>query len=261
MILRILLALAAFLAVPAFAQTPCAPPAAASNGLVPQQGHQWNGRSWSIRAGMVWNKAVPHAVCLGDNYARFELRDTPNDRGPNDAAKKRRAEIGTDAGYRNGTTYWVAYSFKLHVEGINTKLGNTLDQFQDPEGSSPSISHRIVACSASSSRACLRTTTRVSGDSTISRGEVPISLDTPHDLVMRFQMGALGFQETYLDGKLVSSYRGVIGSTRKDGYGLRIGAYGAPLGGMTLVWEYRNLTPLASTADLSARIAAPPTWG
>lgn len=237
-------------------------PTTGPNGLVQATGYPWHGRKYKMANGMAWNTKVPYAVRLGtdSDYARFELRDTPNDHGPNDPAKKRRCEMGTEAGWKNGVTYWFAFSFRVHVDGLNKSLGQTLTQFQDPEGSSPSIAHRIQYDDKVPGKVILNTTTRVSGGSTISRGKVPLSLDTDHDLVIEFQMGANGFERTWLDGKMVSEYHGVIGSTRKDGYGFRFGCYGAPLSGMTVVQEYKNFAPYASTADQSARISAPPAW-
>ena len=238
---------------------PCTTPASGSTSV------SWLGKKFKMANGRAWNGATPYAVCLGssNDYARFELRDTSNDHGPNDASTKRRAEIGNNADYRNGVTYWMAYSVRVHVDGLNKSLGNTMDQFQDPEGSSPSISHRLVNCS-SPGGACLNTTTRYNqdgaGGKTVSRGQVPFALDTTHDLVMQFQMGKNGFQKTWLDGKLVSDYQGPIGSAVKDSYGLRIGTYGAPLSGMTIVQEYRNIAPFPSTASLDKRIASKPAW-
>jgi len=216
--------------------------------------------------GRAWNTVTPHAVCLGTNsdYARFELRDSTYDHGPNDPSLKRRAEIGNNAGYRNGVTYWMAYRVRAHVEGLNRSPGNTMDQFQDPLGSSPSISHRLVYCTSSPSLACLRTTTRYdedgAGGATISRGEAPFALDMPHDIVVQFQMGANGFEKTWLDGQLVSQYSGPIGTTMSDGYGLRIGTYGQPLSGMSIVQEYKNIAPFPSTTNLAARTAANLVW-
>ncbi|HEX8841586.1 MAG TPA: heparin lyase I family protein [Sphingomicrobium sp.] len=213
--------------------------------------------------GTAWNSKTPYAVCLGttSDYVRFELRDTTNDHGANDASFKRRAEIGTNANYMNGTTYWMAYSVKAHVNGLNKSLGNTFDQFQDPLGSSPSISHRLVYCGG---QACLLTTTRFdedgAGGATVNRGQVPFTLDTPHDIVVQFQMGANGFEKTYLDGKLVSQYSGPIGTKVGDNYGLRIGTYGAPLSGMSIVQEYKNIAPFPSTASLSSRLTSSPAW-
>ncbi|HEX8840753.1 MAG TPA: hypothetical protein VF757_00490, partial [Sphingomicrobium sp.] len=164
----------------------------------------WNGRKWSMRNGRAWNVVTPYAVCFGttDDYVRFELRDSQFDHGANDETLKRRAEIGNNAGYRNGVTYWMAFSVRTHVDGLNKSLGNTMDQFQDPLGSSPSISHRLVYCTTSPSLACLRTTTRYDedgqGGATVNRGQVPFALDVPHDIVVQFQMGANGFERTWL---------------------------------------------------------------
>lgn len=243
----------------AAAAYPCATPAVGSKSVT------WNGRKYKMANGRAWNSQTPYAVCLGssNDYVRFELRDTSNDHGPNDASSKRRAELGTQAGYKNGVTYWVAYSTKAHVNGLNKNLGQTMDQFQDPEGSSPSISHRLVNCS-SPGGACMNTTTRYnqdgSGGKTVSRGQVPFALDVPHDIVMQFQMGSNGFQKTWLDGKLVSDYKGPIGSSRQDGYDLRFGTYGAPISGMSIVQEYKNFSAFGSTASLSNRITSRPAW-
>ena len=237
--------------------TSCQTPAAGSTGVT------WLGKKWKMANGRAWNNNTPYAVCLGStsDYVRFELRDTSYDHGANDPSTKRRAEIGVDPGYVNGVTYWMAYSIKSHVNGLNKNLGNTMDQFQDPLGSKPSISHRLVYCGG---QACLLTTTRYdedgSGGLTVDRGQVPFALDTAHDIVVQFQMGANGFEKTWLDGKLVSQYTGPIGTTKGDGYGLRIGTYGAPITGMSIVQEYKNLAPLASTASLASRVTGAPAW-
>lgn len=205
-------------------------------------------RKFKMANGIPWNGGKsPYAVCLNNStgYVRFELHDTPYDHGSNDPSQKRRAEIGTSIDYVNGVTYTTEFDITSKVVGLNKALGNTMDQFQDPKGGSPSISHRLVYCTNSASLACLRTTTRYdedgAGGNTVNRGQVPFSLGVQHHVKVTFQMGLNGSEVTTLDGLVVSQYRGPIGSSVANGYGLRIGTYGAPLNGMAITQEYRNI--------------------
>ena len=231
--------------------------ATGSNGLVPKS-FNWLGRSWTNRNGMVWNTHVPYAVRLATGAIRFELHDTPSDRGPNDADFKRRAEIGTSVAWPNGKDIWFAFSVKDVITGGDlTKVGQTLNQFQSTDGSSPAFANRLQYCGdASPSKICLVQTTRLTGGSTKTVGKGAYSLGQWHDVVnhIRFSSSGNGIVETWLDGKLITRWTGSFGGSD----GLRLGNYGAPLGGMTQVREYKNISPFPSTNDLSARVSNPP---
>lgn len=245
----------------------CQAPAAGANGYVPRNGALWPflNLKLGMSNGMTWNHETPYAVCLGtdSDYVRFELRDTPFDHGQNDAAKKRRAEIGIATNSRNGVTYWFAYSNKTSIVAPNglKNVGETQFQWQDPKGSSPSFAIRLVFCKTSPSQVCLRATTRYDedgkGGDTVTRGVTPYALGIAHNIVTKVQTGGSGLMEAYLDGQLFASYVGPIGTTQGDGYDLRLGTYGAPLSGMTIVSEYKNIN-FPTTNDLSGRIGAAP---
>lgn len=231
--------------------------ATGSNGLAPKS-FNWLGRTWTNRNGMVWNTKVPYAVRLASGAIRFELHDTPNDRGPNDADFKRRAEIGTSVAWPNGKDIWFAFSVKDVITGGDlTKLGQTVNQFQSTDGSSPAFANRLQYCGdASPSKVCLVQTTRLTGGSTKTVGKGAYSLGEWHDVVnhVRFSSTGNGIVETWLDGKLITRWTGSFGGSD----GLRLGDYGAPLAGMTHVREYKNISAFPSTTDLSGRVANPP---
>lgn len=251
MITRIALALLLCIGIvaPAAAQGSCVSPPAMTKSTT------FIGHNWSMRNGIAWNSQTPYAACLGDGYARFELRDTPYDHGANDASKKRRAEIGTNVAWQNGVEYWFAYSIKaVAVGGNQTKMGDTQNQFQSTDGSSPAFSNRLQYCSGGPM--CLVQTTRLTGGSTIKRGSGVFTLGAWHDVVdrIKFDPAGNGLVQTWLDGKLITNWSGAFGGSS----GLRIGAYGQPLGGMVLVWEYKNISPFPSTASLYGRVLSPP---
>ena len=229
----------------------------AADGLTPKY-LNWGGHKWSHRNGLVWNTKVPYAVMLKSNALRFELHDTPSDRGPNDADFKRRAEIGTNVSWPTGRDIWFAYSVKTTITGGDiTKLGNTQNQFQSTDGSSPAFSNRLQYCGAASpSKACLVQTTRLTGGSTKTVGKGAYSLGVWHDVVDRvhFSAGGDGFVQTWLDGKLITDWHGAFGGSD----GLRLGIYGAPLGGMSIVQEFKNISAFPSTTSLASRVTNPP---
>lgn len=232
-----------------------------SNGIAVKQ-FSWNGHRWNNDSGQAWNEQVPYAIAISnDGRVRFELRDTPNDRGQVDPPHKRRAEISSkDAKFQNHVTYWMAYSFKTHWScvacQVNTGAGHESMQVHWPSGASPALAFRIVPYD---SGAGFRVTTRGEGQGNIPRYSGPISLDRCHDVVFRFQLGARGFEEVWLDGKQVSNVHDVpVGTDNEDGYPMRFGPYSGELGGNLVVSEYSNLAPFPSTADLRARITSPP---
>lgn len=208
--------------------------------------------------GHAWNDQSMDTVCLGSGYAKFVLKDSPYYRGPNDDDHKRRAEIGTPVAWPMDQDIWFAFSVRDTITGGDiTQLGQTLNQFQSTDGSSPAFANRIQYCGdASPSKVCLVQTTRLTGGSTKTVGKGAYSLGEWHDVVnrIRFSASGNGVVETWLDGKLITSWTGAFGGSD----GLRIGDYGAPLGGMTHVQEYKNISAFPSTTSLFYRVTNPP---
>lgn len=211
------------------------------------------GHKWSERNGMAWNTACPYAVGIAGDRLRFELHDTPNDRGPNDPDHKRRCEIGTNVAWPN-TGFWFAYSVKTQIIGGDiTDLGNTQNQFQSTDGSSPAYANRMQYDSGSPSKVSLVQTARPTGGSSKEVGKGVYTLDEWHDVVNYIDFAA-GVAKTWLDGELITDFKGTFGGSD----GLRLGIYGAPLGGMKIVQEYANVSAFPSAADLSGRVSNPP---
>ena len=228
-----------------------APPPLGSDGLANKY-FEWDGRQWSNRNGMVWNDRVPYAVGLADGRLRFELHDTVNDRGPNDPDHKRRCEIGTNVNWPDDG-FWFAFSVKTDIIGGDlTDLGNTLNQFQSTDGSSPAFANRLQYIDG---KVYMVQTARPTGGSSKTIGKGLFELGVPHDVVNYINFRD-GVAKTWLDGKLITDWRGAFGGSD----GLRLGSYGAPLGGMKIVQEYANISAFPSAASLEGRIANPPKF-
>ena len=277
-ILSIRWALASFLSAAALAQTcACAAPTPTSTSTAGPRGYfspplqsngvavkefSWNGHRWNNDSGQAWNTQVPYAIAIGNNgRLRFELHDTPSDRGQVDPPHKRRSEISSKGDkFHNHVIYWMAYSFKTHwgcvACQVRTGSGHESMQVHWPSGASPPLAFRIAPFNGA---AGFRVTTRGDGQGNITRYTGPISLDQCHDVVFRFQLGAVGFEEVWLDGRQVSKESNIpVGTDNEDGYPMRFGPYGGELGGNLIVSEYANIAPFPSTADLRARITRPP---
>jgi hypothetical protein len=234
-----------------------------SNGLAVKY-FAWGGHQWSNDTGQAFNTLVPYALGMGSTKVRFEVHDTPNDRGQSDPLDKRRAEISSSKEkFVNGVPYWMAFSFTAHWScagcQANTRQGGEIMQVHWPSGASPPLAFRLVPYGPG---AGFRVTTRGDGQGNINRYTGPISLDQPHDVVFHFQLGAVGFEEVWLDGKQVSNVHNVpVGTDSENGYSMRLGPYyGGGLGGNVVVQEYGNVAAFPSTTSLSSRVFNRPIW-
>jgi hypothetical protein len=221
---------------------------------------------WNNDSGQVWNTQVPYAIgkCTtsdGRRRWRFELHDTPYDHGLSDPSTKRRAEIGATASYEkfhNHITYWIAFSVLEHWDNplLDTEL--RISQFLHwPSGASPAGALTVANVNG---HIVLRVTTCGDSHVNIVRAQVPYTLDVPHDFVIQTTPdGTNGVLNVWMDGKQILAFKGPVGSNIEDGYTFRAGSYNH-LGGNRAVEEMGNIAPFPSTADLSARISAPPAW-
>lgn len=238
------------------------PPPLQADGIAVKQ-FSWAGHLWNNDSGQAWNTQVPYAIQVSnDGKIRFEIRDTPNDRGQVDPPHKRRAEISSKGDkFHNHVDYWMAYSFKTHwgcvACQIQAGFGHESMQVHWPSGASPALAFRIVPYDGG---AGFRVTTRGDGEDNVTRYTGPLSLDQCHDVVFHFQLGASGFEEVWLDGKQVSNLHNIpVGTDNQDGYAMRFGPYSGQLDGNDIVAEYSNIAPFPSSADLRARITRPPS--
>lgn len=231
-----------------------------SNGVAVKR-FEWNGHKWNNDSGQAWNSNVPYAIAISGDRIRFELRDTPEDRGQVDPPHKRRAEISSLRDkFHNHVAYWMAYSFKTHWScvpcQVKTGAGHESMQVHWPSGASPALAFRVVPYQRG---AGFRVTTRGDGQENVERYTGPMSLDQCHYVVFHFQLGASGFEEVWLDGRQVSNLHGIpVGTDNEDGYPMRFGPYSGALNGNVIVSDYSNIAPFPSTADLRRRISRPP---
>jgi hypothetical protein len=233
-------------------------PPVGSDGLAPRNGLEWNGHKWGNNSGQTWNKSVPYAVGLCDSpeALRFELRDTPNDHGLNDPSFKRRAEIGSADHFKNGVDYWLFYSFLPDLDTLPAGLTLRTSQVHWPSGASPAIGDTILAQKGA---LAFRTTIKTDASESITKATVPCANRQVHHVLKHFRLGGSGFLQVWLDGRSIANFNGQIGSTKEDGYSLRVGLYGV-LKGAKAVATYANLSAFPSSADLSALIANPPQF-
>lgn len=220
----------------------------------------WDGYSWSNDSGQPWNTQVPYAIGVAPSKIRFEIHDTTNDRGQIDESYKRRAEVSSKLQFVNNTTYWHAFSFTAHWDCPTCQAsldGGTIMQMHWPSGASPAFSFRIGP------KGTFRITTRGDNQGNTTRYNGPFTFDVVHDVVYKFKLnGTSGELVVWLDGKQVLNLQGVpVGSSVENGYSFRVGPYyGSGLNKNRVVQVYGNLAAFPSTADLSARISAPPAW-
>ena len=222
-----------------------------ASGLAPNS-LQFCGRKWTNRNAQNWNTKVPDAVLFDFNKCAlsFTLHDTVNDHGANDEDRKRRAEIGTNAVYKNDVVYRERMQFVVTIKAPNglNGLGEALEQVQDPNGSSPSEAIRLQACK-SATAICLTVTTRTTGSSTDRGTSAPFAQGVVHTLERELRLGSNGYVKATLDGVTFSNYSGPIGIAGDTiRYGKRRGIYGAPLNGMTVNVVMFAMTPEGSTA-------------
>lgn len=251
------------IASPATAQTYVSPPLQ-SNGIAVKF-FSWGPHQWANDSGQAWNTQVPYAIGLAPGRVRFELRDSVFDRGQSDPTTKRRSEISSSRDkFVNGVPYWMAFSFSAHWNCVlcqrRVNAGGELMQVHWPSGASPPLAFRLVPCTVAP--ACFRITTRGDGQGNITRYTGPLALDAVHDVVFHFQLGAVGFEEVWLDGRLLSNLHGIpVGTNRENGYPMRLGPYyGEGMAGNVAVQEYGNIAAFPSTVDLSGRITSPYGW-
>jgi hypothetical protein len=234
-----------------------------SNGLAPKY-LNWNGHDWSNDSGQTWNTNASYAVQIAPTKVRYEVHDTPNDRGQNDPSTKRRSELSsTKDKFHNHTDYWMAFSFKVHWScqscQLKLKQGGEIMQVHWPSGASPPLAFRAIPTSTG---AAFTVTTRGANTGNITRAKVPLTLDAVHDVVFHFKLGAVGYEQVWLDGKQISNVSGIpVGTDLEDGYSMRLGPYyGGGLAGNVVVQEYGNVAAFPSTAILSSRVLNPPAW-
>ena len=238
-------------------------PVPTSNGVAAKF-LSWNGHQWCNDSGQTWNANVPYAVEIAPTKVRFELHDSPYDRGQIDPSTKRRSEFSSSKDkFVNVAGYWMAFIFKVHWNCVTCqqrlKQGGEIMQVHWPSGASPPLAFRAVPTSTG---AAFVITTRGDNQGNITRAKVPLTLDTVHDVVFHFQLGAIGYEQVWLDGKLISNLTNIpVGTNLENGYSMRLGPYyGGGLAGNVVVQEYGNVAPFPSTSNLSSRITSRPAW-
>ena len=232
------------------------------NGLTPGR-IIWDGRKWRCAMGSTWNRGMDHCLRLTPKRARFEIRDSPQDRGPADNPAKRRSEIRFPNSPRlpNGVPLWGATSFLHHQradpEGMAKRWGGVHGQLHigSTFGGSPAVAFRRTR------RGEFAITTRGENDEEGTlRYHGPLSFDQVHYLVYRVVLhpknGAL---TVWLNGQMVLDVRGAsIGSSHAECY-WSFGCYYS--GGITcpIIAEFGDLIYPGPTS-LSDRIRFRPNW-
>ena len=232
------------------------------NGLTP--GHiDWNGRKWRCAMGSTWNPGMDHSLRLAPNRARFEIREGPLNRGPNDDSGKRRSEIRFPKSPRlpNDVPLWGAMSFVHHQwddpAGMAANWGGVHGQLHigSQFGGSPAVAFRRTRQGA------FAITTRGERDPDGSRRyERPLPFDAVHNLVYRVVFSPTnGALQVWLNGDNVLDLRGVSIGSRDAGCYWSLGCYYS--GGLScpIIAEYGDhIYP--GLADLSGRIRFKPAW-
>lgn len=224
----------------------------------------WNGRKWRCAMGSTWNPDMDHSLRIIPQRARFEIRDTELDRGPNDESGKRRSEMRFPKAPRlpNGVPLWGAMSFIHHrwddPAGMAAGRGGGVHgqlHIGSTFGGSPAVAFRRMR------RGEFAITTRgENAPENTRRYEGPLAFDQSHNMVYRVVLhptnGALA---VWLNGERILDVRGVsIGTSHAECY-WSIGCYYA--GGITcpVVAEYGDhIYP--GLADLTGRIGSRPSW-
>jgi hypothetical protein len=225
----------------------------------------WNGRKWRCAMGSVWNSGMDHCLRIIPERARFEIRNTSNDRGPGDDPSKRRSEIRFPKSPRlpNGIPLWSAMSFKHHrwsdPEGMSRLSGGGVHgqlHIGSKFGGSPAVAFRRMR----------------NGDFAITtRGEKepknkvrfrrPLPFDRVHHLVSRVILHPIeGSLAVWVDGEQVLDLAGVsIGAATAECY-WSIGCYFA--GGIScpVIAEIGD-HHYPGTDDLRHLIRFRPRWG
>jgi Polysaccharide lyase len=223
----------------------------------------WNGREWRCDAGSTWHPGLDYCVRLTPNKARFELHDTPFDRGEADPVEKRRAELHFAKRPRlpNDVALWGAMSF-IHQRwedpsAMARAQGGVHGQIHigSSFGGSPAVAFRRHASGA------FRVTTRGEYETENKvRYESALTFDQVHDLVYRVVLSPTnGSLAVWLDRRKIVDVQGAsIGSHYAESY-WNIGCYYAGGIGCPVVAEYADHV-YPDAAVLQSRIAAPPSW-
>lgn len=226
----------------------------------------WSGRDWRCSMGSTWTPGLEHCLRLTERSARFEIRNTPNDRSKGDEPYKRRSEISgktsTDQPVLpNDVELWSAMSFVHQAwddpAGMARLKGGVHGQVHMGRsfGGSPAVAFRRTADGK------FTVTTRGQNATQNARQYIGrLTFDRPHDLVYRLVLSPTnGSLAVWLDGDKVVDVSGAsIGSSFADSY-WNIGCYYA--GGITspVIAEYANVV-YPGTLNLEDRIKSPPPW-
>ncbi|HWJ58068.1 MAG TPA: heparin lyase I family protein [Sphingomicrobium sp.] len=217
----------------------------------------WLGQMWTVCTGSTWAVNMDHCWRISQTKSRFELHNTPQDRGGNDPSSKRRSEIHDKQHLlQNGVEYWGAATFLDHaysdLAGMKAqKSGGSHMQMHMPNGGSPAFAFRRFGDGQ------WGITTNPGGN--VKRYRQPLSFDVPHDVVYRFvPHPSNGQLDVWLDGQQVLSYRGAIGGSENGYYPCYGLYYGSGITG-SVIAEVANIAH-PSTARLSGRITNRPGW-
>jgi hypothetical protein len=148
------------------------------------------------------------------------------------------------------------YAFVPDVDELPVGFTNRTSQIHWPSGASPAIGDTILAQKGA---LMFRTTIKTDTSESITKATVPCANRQVHHVLKHFRLGGSGFLQVWLDGKSIVDFKGQVGSTKEDGYSLRLGLYGV-LKGAKAVATYANLSKFPSSDDLSALISNPPPF-
>ena len=226
------------------------------NGYTPKYA-PWLGQQWTVCTGSTWNANMDYCWRTTQTKSRFELHDTPKDKGQNDPSDKRRSELhDKQHPLKNGVQYWGAATFLdrswSDPAGMKAqKTGGSHMQMHMPNGGSPVFAFRRFGNGE------WGITTNPGGN--VKRFRTALSFDTPHDVVYRVVPHPnAGQLDVWVDGNQVLSYRGALG-VGEDGYYACYGLYyGGGVTG-TIIGEVANIAH-PSTASLNSRISNRPPW-
>ena len=225
-------------------------------GMTPKYA-SWLGQKWTACTGSTWNSGMDYCWRISRTKSRFELRDTPKDRGGNDPSSKRRAEIHDKQHFlQNGREYWGAVTFldsswsdpaAMKAQGT----GGSHMQMHMPNGGSPVFAFRRFGDGQ------WGITTNPGGN--IKRFRTVLSFDTPHDVVYRIvPHPSSGQLDVWVDGRQVLSFRGALGGSESGYYP----CYGLYYGGgvaCPIVGQIANIAHPSATS-LKSRITSRPAW-
>lgn len=228
-------------------------------------GHvDWNGRKWRCAMGSTWQPGMDHSLRLLPSRARFEIRDSERDRGPNDDPGKRRSEIRFPKSPRlpNGVPLWGAMSFIHHrwddPEGMARGRGGGVHgqlHIGSKFGGSPAVAFRRMRNGE------FAITTRGENDEKGSiRYRGPLPFDQLHHLVYRVLLHpSEASLAVWLNGSRLVDLQGVsIGSSDAECY-WSLGCYYAGGVSCPVVAEFGDHY-YPGPGDLRQRIGFRPNW-